>query len=989
MSSPKRFDYDVFISFNRADGDWVSSWLLPRLVAVGLRVCFEPRDFAIGVPRLVNIENAVDGSRHTVIVLSPAWVENEWNDFAALLLQTADPVGRQGRLLPLLFRPCDLPPRINFLTLADFTRPEEWDTALSYALAGIGVKRQPEPPPDTQRHPARMFPFLNAFDTDDAGLFFGRDREVEALIGRIERDPIVVVNGLSGCGKSSLIKAGVMPRLTNSGYQVIYAPVLENILTDILRETRRPLGTDIDVEDYVAALQAVYDRRRQEIVLIVDQFEHALSQAGDPQALTGFFKGVARLASLPQRFVTVVIVLRADWLYFLEMSTRRAYPSLNVHSCVFTIDPLTREGAREAVIRPLQERKFAYDDQVVDEIADSLQRGVVGLAVESYVQPVQLQMVLRALFDLAEQSGTPNQALMLKNYSRSGGVESILRNYLTNSFRHRPEAWRLLARFIAPDGKTARTNKRRELLSVPAADDIELELVFLLDQGFVATYEAEEVGETYYRLTHDYLVEAIVDYLNKNPDQQGWKLADEWLASGTLEWKESHKLGRVDPLLLEQGRYLHIYQYRDKLRLTGEAQILLTLTSLRYGHEGLGYWLSRGPDPEADLPVVVDALLTQDPEVQAVARKALVGSIRGQSGQDGVLAALPRRSLCARLWQAMDAPAAPDQRDAAASALWVLQDFEDFGQRFQIGGWVLRRWALDHSRQILSYVLLACLILSLALGALYLREKLRGTWKSIYSLKSGWTPVVVGSGDTLYAVTAGGTGPREGGTLFVREPSGWRLIRNDFVKGLPTSMVVIPGADQPGFLLAVYGVGVTQSTDGGRTWKLVTQGLPSRALTALVADPNDPRIVYAATDDWRGVLRSTDSGTSWDFYNDGDETQGANITELAYSRADGGRLIAGTTDGRILTHSPNGAEWELQMGMSKGAISALAVAGIDDEYVYAGTNRGIVMSSADGGRAWEVLGQIPEEFSISGIGVAPDNAQRLYASAYGNGGYCQ
>jgi photosystem II stability/assembly factor-like uncharacterized protein len=987
MSPSERFDYDVFISFNRADGDWVSTWLLPRLVAAGLSVCFEPRDFAIGVPRLVNVENAVDGSRHTLIVLSPAWVENEWNDFAALLLQTADPVGRQGRLLPLLFKPCDLPPRINFLTLADFTRAEEWDTALYYTLAAMGAKKQPEPPPDTQRHPAHMFPFLNAFDTDDAGLFFGRDREVEALIGRIERDPIVVVNGLSGCGKSSLIKAGVMPRLTNSGYQVIYAPILENVLTDTLRETRRQLGTDIAVEDYVDALQSVYDRRRQDIVLIVDQFEHALGQDNDPQSLAGFFKGVARLASLPKRFVTVVIVLRADWLYFLEMSTRRTYPSLNVHSCVFTIDPLTREGAREAVIRPLQERKFAYNDQVVDEIVDSLQRGVSGLPVESYIQPVQLQMVLRSLFDLAEQCGTLDQALMLENYHRSGGVESILRNYLTNSFRHRPEAWRLLARFIAPDGKAARTNKRRELLSVPAADDIELELIFLIDQGFVATYETEEVGETYYRLTHDYLVEAIVDYLNKNPDQQGWKLADEWLASGTLEWKESHKLGRVDPLLLEQGRYLHIYQYRDKLRLTGEAQILLTLTSLRYGHEGLGYWLSRGPDPEADLPVVVDSLLMKDPEVQAAAREALGGSVRDRSGRGCVLETQPRRSLCARLRQAMDAPAAPDQRDAAARALWVLQDFDDFGQRFQIGGWVLRRWARDHSRQILSYVLLACLILSMALGVLYVREKLRGTWKPIYSLKSGSTLIMARFGDRFYVVTIGGPGPREGATLFVREADGWRLVSRDFVKGYPTSMVATSGTGQPGFLVAVYGLGVTKSRDGGKTWELVTQGLPSRGLTALLVDPNDPRIVYAATDDWRGVLRSTDGGTSWDFYDPRGEMYGVNITGLAYSRADGGRLIAGTSDGRILTHSPDGAEWELQMGLSKGAISALAVAGRDDAYVYAGTNRGIVMRSTDGGRAWDILGQIPGEFNIAGISVAPDSPQRLYASAYGYGGY--
>jgi len=178
-----------------------------------------------------------------------------------------------------------------------------------------------------------------------------------------------------------------------------------------------------------------------------------------------------------------------------------------------------------------------------------------------------------------------------------------------------------------------------------------------------------------------------------------------------------------------------------------------------------------------------------------------------------------------------------------------------------------------------------------------------------------------------------------------------------------------------------------RSGDGGKTWALLNQGLPSRAVTALVADPNDPSTVYAATEDWRGVLRSTDGGASWDFYDDQGEIYGANMTGLAYSRAEGGRLIAGTRDGRILTHDSSGGEWELRMGISKGAISALAVAGRDDEHVYAGTSRGIVIRSLDGGRTWEVLGQIPAQFQILGISTAPDNPERLFASAYGNGGH--
>ena len=88
-STPESFD--VFISYSHADTEWVRGWLAPRLKAAGLTVCTDRESFAIGVPALVNMENAVAASRHTLLVLTKTWVTSRWTQYEALLAQTEDP----------------------------------------------------------------------------------------------------------------------------------------------------------------------------------------------------------------------------------------------------------------------------------------------------------------------------------------------------------------------------------------------------------------------------------------------------------------------------------------------------------------------------------------------------------------------------------------------------------------------------------------------------------------------------------------------------------------------------------------------------------------------------------------------------------------------------------------------------------------------------------------------------------------------------------
>lgn len=157
------FCYDAFISYSHKDSAWVRNTLLPHLEREGLCVCIDYRDFEVGVPSLVNMENAVKRSRKTLLVLTPDWVASKWTEFEALLIQTKDPVGRGRRILPLKVQPCELPDRLQIFTYLDLTDPAEFDFQMQRLVAAIhSAPPSPKPtktiPVQRPTRPSRPMP---------------------------------------------------------------------------------------------------------------------------------------------------------------------------------------------------------------------------------------------------------------------------------------------------------------------------------------------------------------------------------------------------------------------------------------------------------------------------------------------------------------------------------------------------------------------------------------------------------------------------------------------------------------------------------------------------------------------------------------------------------------------------------------------------------------------------------------------------------------
>ena len=209
MTEHAEYKYDVFISYSHSDRAWVWDELLPRLERAGLRVCIDDRDFEIGVPSLINMERAVDNSQHTLVVLTPAWIESEWTEFESLLAGTADPAGRRRKLIPLMLKLCKPPLRIAMLTYADFTRPLEREAQMTRLVRSLGSAAETlsHPEPSEQRSQAVTVPnpFGDTGRITDPDRFFGREELLRQIFEELDKGVNISLVGESQVGKSSLL----------------------------------------------------------------------------------------------------------------------------------------------------------------------------------------------------------------------------------------------------------------------------------------------------------------------------------------------------------------------------------------------------------------------------------------------------------------------------------------------------------------------------------------------------------------------------------------------------------------------------------------------------------------------------------------------------------------------------------------------------------------------------------------------------------------
>lgn len=135
MSIDAAFKYDVFVSHAKVDRYWVESNLIPKLQQAQLKMILSFKDFVPGAPKIAEIERAIKESRKTLVVITQAYIADEWTEFEKQVLTSLDPGSRERRIIPLLVSDCNLT-LFKYLVSIDLTdssiEESEWSRLINH-----------------------------------------------------------------------------------------------------------------------------------------------------------------------------------------------------------------------------------------------------------------------------------------------------------------------------------------------------------------------------------------------------------------------------------------------------------------------------------------------------------------------------------------------------------------------------------------------------------------------------------------------------------------------------------------------------------------------------------------------------------------------------------------------------------------------------------------------------------------------------------------
>lgn len=422
--------------------------------------------------------------------------------------------------------------------------------------------------------PASPYKGLDAFAVTDAAIFYGRQEDSARVANKILANPLVVVYGESGSGKTSLLRAGVTPLLARAGFQV---------------QMRRV--HDLDASGNLPLAEA-------RVVLILDQAEELLLLWGEAQRQAFAQALTAALADRTHDW-RVVLALRDDFLPQLA-SLETLIPGLLDQR--YRLERLSWEGAAEAISGPAARFGVTFAPLLVEQLLHDLWQGGVA--------PPQLQLVCDHLY---RQFGRPGAAIGLADYQQAGGAAGILAAYLTDAVAaytaaEQPQVQALLGALVT----SQQTKAVLSANEAAAASGLPIATVTALLERLLGQRLLRRVDDTRFELSHDYLATRIAAWLDAQ--QIALKQAQELLTRALADWQARRSFP-------SQGDFDLLDAQRARLQLTPEANSFLLRCAVRYNRQ-VDAWLALTPDAAARTGVLLDLLVHREAEarVQAAVR---------------------------------------------------------------------------------------------------------------------------------------------------------------------------------------------------------------------------------------------------------------------------------------------------------------------------------------------------------------------------------
>lgn len=350
---------------------------------------------------------------------------------------------------------------------------------------------------------AQVCPFkgLAPFESEDAERFFGRERLVDELLARLDESPLLLLTGPSGTGKSSLLRAGLLPPL--EGRKIVIRPGMRPAA-----ELARAVGADL-----AEALDRLPPGER--VVIAVDQLEEVFAAGVDEDERAAFFATLVEAGWDPGRRALILLALRGDFADRLAL-----YPELSdlVAPNQASVGPMSASELRRAIEGPADRAGLEVEPALVD----ALVHDVVG-------EPGGLPLLSAALVDLWRERR--DSSLTLEAYEESGGIQGAVARHAEaalNSLRddEQSTARRIALQLVSGGDGEPLTRRRVSRADLGAGDDQAGVLSALVERRLlVADTESIE-------LVHDALL-------------QQWPRLKEWLSEEAEDRRLRRHLGQA------------------------------------------------------------------------------------------------------------------------------------------------------------------------------------------------------------------------------------------------------------------------------------------------------------------------------------------------------------------------------------------------------------------------------------------------------------
>jgi hypothetical protein len=409
------------------------------------------------------------------------------------------------------------------------------------------------------------YPGMRPYNADDAGGFHGRDTEIAELIGRLragEREIFVI--GPSGSGKSSLVIAGVLPRLARgvTGLGMFVVRELrpsEHPAARLGQALEVPAGEGLTVAERVPALLAQRGPSVS-LLLVVDQLEELFTLANASERAR-FFDALQALRA--ERRCTIVFTLRADFFGALMESTLWAERRGQLSRV--EVSPLCDDALREAIALPARAVGVTVEPELIERL-------VADAASEPGILPL-LQETLVQLWDAhTDQTLTLADYEALGDGDRSGLAVALARRADATLRRFNAAqteiARRILLRLISFGEGRSDTRRQQPRAQLRAARDVAADFAFVLQtmvDDRLLTVDEDVAGERRIDLAHEILISAgpkLADWTRSEPRVDlahevmitAWPKLAIWLKTRREDEQQRRRLEVAAAQWVENGR---------------------------------------------------------------------------------------------------------------------------------------------------------------------------------------------------------------------------------------------------------------------------------------------------------------------------------------------------------------------------------------------------------------------------------------------------